>query len=150
MEPVVSRCGMRCDLCLAYTPNHPADIEQLQQLSNGWQKYFGFRIPAEDIHCDGCLAEAGELLDKDCPVRPCAMERGLESCAQCEAYVCGKLRRRLVDRETIEEKLGSAIPAEDYELAVRPFENRKRLEELRSEWEARSQVSGPSGRRPPT
>ncbi len=137
MQPIITRCGMRCDLCLAYTPNRPDDPERLQRLSDAWKKYFGFRVKPADIHCDGCWAEGGDLLDKDCPVRPCVIEKGLDNCAQCEKYVCGKLKHRLVVREEIEERLGAEIPEDDYGLAVRPFENKKRLDALRAGREGR-------------
>jgi hypothetical protein len=133
LEEVISRCGMRCDLCLAYTPNRPDDLEELQRLSDAWEKYFGFQTRPEDLQCDGCWAEGGRLLDKDCPVRPCVIERGLDNCAQCEDYICGRLEQRLGAREEIENRLGVEIPEDEYQLAIRPYENKKRLEALRAE-----------------
>jgi len=44
MEAIITRCGYRCDLCLAYKPNIEAHPENRQILSDGWYKYFGFRI----------------------------------------------------------------------------------------------------------
>lgn len=38
MEEVLSRCGYRCDLCLAYAPNVQAHPEYRQTLSDGWFK----------------------------------------------------------------------------------------------------------------
>ena len=132
MEAILTRCGMRCDLCQAYTPNQPIDPEKLQKLSDAWHKYFGFRIEPDDIRCDGCWTEGGTLLDLDCPVRPCVIEKKLQNCAECESYVCERLEKRLISREEIEERLGEKIPEEDYELAVRPFETKHRLEALRA------------------
>jgi hypothetical protein len=83
MEPVLTRCGYRCDLCLAYRPNVEAHPENRQILSDGWHTYFGFRIPADQICCDGCMSEDPKLIDTACPVRPCVLERGLASCATC-------------------------------------------------------------------
>ena len=57
MEPILTRCGYRCDLCLAYWPNITANPANRQKLSDGWFKYFGFRIPPEEIQCDGCMSE---------------------------------------------------------------------------------------------
>ena len=54
---MLTRCGYRCDLCLAYAPNVSAHPENQQILSDGWFQYFGFRLPPEQIYCDGCLAE---------------------------------------------------------------------------------------------
>ncbi len=132
MDPVLARCGYRCDLCMAYRPNVEAHPEYQQELSDGWFTYFGFRIPPENIVCDGCLSPATETLDKGCPVRPCVQERGLDHCAQCDEYICAKLQELLVSIEDIERKLGHPIPAEDRRRFVQPYENVQRLADLRT------------------
>jgi hypothetical protein len=42
MEAILTRCGYRCDLCLAYKPNVLKNLENQKILSDGWYKYFGF------------------------------------------------------------------------------------------------------------
>ena len=131
MGEIVSRCGYRCDLCLAYRPSvevHPAGR---QELSDGWHKYFGFRIPAEEIVCDGCIAEAPRLIDKACPVRPCVIERGLANCAQCPDYACEKLADRLVVYEELAARTPFSIPPEDQARFIVPYENKRRLDQLK-------------------
>ena len=49
MEPILTRCGYRCDLCLAYRPNVAKNPSNQQKLSDGWFKYFGFRLPPSEI-----------------------------------------------------------------------------------------------------
>jgi hypothetical protein len=132
MEPILTRCGYRCDLCLAYKPNIMATPANRQKLSDGWHRYFGFRTPPEQICCDGCMEEYPNLLDKTCPVRPCVIEKGLDNCAQCEQYVCDKLRQRLVIREEVSARVGAEIPEDDYVCFVRPYENKLRLDALRA------------------
>lgn len=133
MPPILSRCGYRCDLCLAYKPNSEQNPANQQKLSDGWFKYFGFRLPAERILCDGCLAENPNLIDKACPVRPCVIVRGLATCAQCADYICAKLVERLVDRAELEQKAGRPIPEDDYQCFIRPYENKRRLEALKGQ-----------------
>ena len=82
MREILARCGYRCDLCLAYRPNVDENPANQQVLSDGWHKVFGFRIPAEQIVCDGCMAESPRLIDKDCPVRPCVIVKGIARCAE--------------------------------------------------------------------
>lgn len=132
MEPIVSRCGYRCDLCLAYRPNADARPENRQILSDGWHKYFGFRIPPEKISCDGCLAEHGQLIDEACPVRSCVISRSLQNCASCSEYACEPLLGRMVEAEVLAARAGSPIPPEDRARFIMPYENRRRLEQLRS------------------
>lgn len=128
---VITRCGYRCDLCLAYRPNVERD-DRRRALSDGWAKYFGFRIPPERIVCDGCVSPGQpRLVDEGCPVRPCVIARGFGTCAACGAYVCDKLRQRIVDRAEVERRCGAPVPERDYELFVRPYESRARLDALR-------------------
>jgi hypothetical protein len=115
MNEILSRCGHRCDLCLAYRPNVEANPPNQQILSDGWHKYFGFRIPPERIICDGCMTKAENpcLIDKTCPVRPCVIARGLANCAECPDYFCDKLADRLVVYEKLAAATPHPIPAED-------------------------------------
>lgn len=131
MEPKLSLCGFRCDLCLAYNPNIEAQPENRQILSDGWYKYFGFRMPPEEITCEGCSAESNQTLDRDCPVRPCVIDHGLENCAACENYICDKLTERLIDFESFQTEYGRSICEIDRQRFILPYENAVRLRELR-------------------
>ena len=133
MEPILTRCGYRCDLCLAYRPIVGRDPSSQQKLSDGWFTYFGFRIPPEQIVCDGCLADGTDirLLDVGCPVRPCVVERGLDTCAQCADYGCEKLQQRTVVYEGIRGRVGAEIPEDDRRCFILPYENKSRLDALR-------------------
>ncbi|MBN1149519.1 MAG: DUF3795 domain-containing protein [Anaerolineales bacterium] len=132
MGPILSRCGYRCDLCLAYRPNVESTPSNQQKLSDGWHQYFGFRLPPAEICCDGCMADEPRLIDRSCPVRPCVIESGLDNCSQCEQYICEKLTERLVVYEEIEARLGAEIPEDDYLFFIRPYENKRRLEAIRA------------------
>lgn len=134
MEAILTRCGFRCDLCLAYRPNVEANPADRQKLSDGWFKYFGFRIPPEEIICDGCMSTEPNprLLDVDCPVRPCVLDKGLENCAQCADYGCERLRQRLIEYEAIRGQVGAEIPEDDRRCFILPYENKERLDSIRN------------------
>jgi len=133
MDPILTRCGYRCDLCLAYRPNVEAQPGNRQQLSDGWHTYFGFRIPPEAICCDGCMTDNPHLIDTACPVRPCVLARGHDHCAQCAEYEgCAKLAERLVVFEEIQAHIGTDIPEDDRACFILPYENKKRLDTLRT------------------
>jgi hypothetical protein len=132
MEPILTRCGYRCDLCLAYKPNVEKTPSNQQKLSDGWFNYFGFRLPPEKIACDGCMSDHPKLIDQTCPVRPCVLEKGLDNCSQCEQYICEKLTQRLVSVEEVKNRIGAEIPEDDYLCFIQPYENKKRLEALRA------------------
>ena len=127
MQPVLSRCGYRCDLCLAYKPNVEKTPANQQILSDGWFKYFGFRIEAANIVCDGCMGDHLKLIDLACPVRPCVIEKGLQTCAACDEYVCEKLKERMVIFEEVKQRMRNDIPEDDYYYLIQPNENKRRL-----------------------
>ena len=132
-EEIVTRCGMRCDLCVAYIrhPDHQ-NLEARKRASGVWEKYFGFRIEPGDIVCGGCFDDEC-LLDKDCPVRPCVIRHGYETCAQCgEFEECQTLDKRLVDEDHTAEKAGGTIPESDRKY-IEAFINHRRLQEMRSQ-----------------
>jgi hypothetical protein len=133
MDPVLTRCGYRCDLCLAYKPNIERRPSGRKKLSDGWHKYFSFRIPEAGIYCEGCREENPKLIDAECPVRPCVIDKGLDTCASCGEYVCEKLRRRIVTRKDVAEKRGADIPEDDYRCFILPYENFYRLEGIRKQ-----------------
>jgi hypothetical protein len=131
MKPKLSLCGFRCDLCLAYKPNIETHPENRQLLSNGWHTYFGFRLPAEEIFCEGCSAESPTTLDRDCPVRPCVIVHDLPNCAYCEDYICEILTQRLVNFDDIQVECDAPIPEADRQCFILPYENEDRLRNLR-------------------
>lgn len=131
MEPILTRCGYRCDLCLASEPNVAENPGNRETLSDGWHRYYGFRIPPSEICCDGCMADDPVLIDQRCPVRPCVVERGLENCSQCHSYPCDRLEERTVTLDEIRRRVGDDIPEADYQSFIRPYENRRRLDALR-------------------
>ena len=132
MDPILTRCGMRCDLCLAYRPNIEQTPSNQQKLSDGWFKYFGFRIEPAEIVCDGCMADQKKLLDVNCPVRPCVIEKGLENCSACDQYACDKYKERITVYEDMRQKFGGDISEDDYLCFIRPYENKRRLDVYRS------------------
>jgi hypothetical protein len=121
--PITARCGYRCDLCPAYRENirNPADS---QRTSDGWFKYFGFRIPPDQVCCDGCRDERPEAhrIDSTCPIRPCALCRNVDTCGQCPRCGCRKFKSRDVTREGVEKRLGATLPPKDYRSFVLPYE----------------------------
>ena len=131
MEPILTRCGYRCDLCLACKPNFANNPSNQQKLSDGWFKYYGFRLPAAEICCDGCMSDNPKLIDQNCPVRPCVIGKGLDNCSQCEQYICEKLTERLVVLKQVKQRVGANIPDDDYVCFIQPYENKRRLDTLR-------------------
>lgn len=128
MKKLVGYCGYRCDLCAARSD----DPEIRQKLVDGWRKYFGHtNYTVENIRCDGCKAN-GRLADKSCQARPCAIERGLETCAHCDDFICDKVKILLCGDDWVRERYPD-ISDEDYNLCIRQFINIPRLKSIREQ-----------------
>ena len=128
-KEILTRCGYRCDLCLAYK-NNIETYDQRDFLSDTWYKIYGFRIPAKEIYCEGCISSGiPVLIDKSCPVRPCVTEKGLENCSQCKDYPCDNFNQRKVTREKFTEN--KTVSGKEYSKCIKPYENKARLDDLR-------------------
>ena len=128
MEPIIAKCGYRCDLCPAYETNLTSDADK-QRMSDVWAKYCGFQVPPEQIQsCPGCVVSGA---DPTCTVRPCAIGKGVENCAHCEQFGCEKLKAKMnFVEENVKVDL-STIPEEDFKLFIKPFITKESLQEIR-------------------
>jgi uncharacterized protein DUF3795 len=126
VKEMIGYCGYNCHLCAARSD----DPAVRQRLVDGWRKIFGYQdYTAENVRCDGCRAE-GRLADKTCKARPCAIERGMESCALCDDFVCDKVGHLLSSREGMWVHLHGKmadVTAEEYMLCARQFESMPNL-----------------------
>ena len=130
-KEILTRCGYRCDLCLAYKDNIEKDDQRIF-LSDTWYKIYGFRIRANEIYCEGCISSNNsdvKLIDSKCPVRPCVIEKGLENCFQCEDYPCESFNDRKVIYEDLLKDI--EVSRKEYSKCIKPYENKKRLDEIR-------------------
>jgi hypothetical protein len=133
-KEILTRCGYRCDLCLAYKDNINKD-DQREFLSDTWHKIYGFRIPASEIYCDGCITSNDtniQLIDKTCAVRPCVIEKGIENCSQCDDYTCDKFNQRRVVYEELIKDNNISVSRKEYSRCIKPYENEKRINKLRN------------------
>lgn len=127
---ILSRCGYRCDLCQAYKENIAAQ-DQRRRVQALWGKYYGIEADAEDIGCDGCLSAKAdaELADSNCPVRPCAIAKGVAHCGQCPNYPCGHIRTRIgLSAAAAREKLGDAFNQEEFDQFLLAYDNQPGLD----------------------
>lgn len=126
MSEMISYCGYNCHLCAARSE----DPKTRQKLVDGWRRIFGHeQYTSENVRCDGCPSD-GRLADKECKARPCAIEKGITSCALCDDFVCDKVGHLLASREGMLIFLNqrvSSVTQEDYRLCVRQFESMPNL-----------------------
>ena len=131
MKEVLSYCGYRCDLCPAYKENLES-AEDRKKVSGNWRRYYDLEVEPEEVDCLGCL-QASEAPNPKCQVRPCAIGRNLRNCAECDDFICRKLRKSIDAIKPIAEKHEGTMPAEDYQKYIYPYESEALLRKLRGE-----------------
>ncbi len=131
-EEMIGYCGYNCHLCAARSD----DPEVRQRLVDGWRRIFGHQhYTVENVKCDGCLSD-GNLADKQCKARPCAIERGVKNCAYCEDFVCEKVGHLLASREGLLiycRPKTDTVTQEDYDLCMRQFDSMPNLVKMLAE-----------------
>ncbi len=99
MDGMTAYCGLPCDTC----PIHLATLEpdarvraaMRAEIARLCTAEYGMPMPPEAVDdCDGCRA-GGRLFPgcRQCPIRPCAAARGLQTCADCPDYACTQLQQ---------------------------------------------------------
>ena len=94
MEKYIAYCGLNCETCQARIATINNDNELREKVSKLWSELNGVEITPEMINCDGCRMEGVKTpyCDSLCPVRQCALGRGVENCADCpEVRTCEKV-----------------------------------------------------------
>ena len=138
MKDFFAKCGFNCGRCAAYKENAKTE-EERQRGSDGWKRYYNFRLSLDRMCCDGCQTPDEEnpvLLNPVCTIRKCAMINGAETCAHCSEYrICMhelRIFSQDINRNKIEGRMGAPISDEDYFAFIEPYEHLSHLEKIRA------------------
>ncbi|MBR3174977.1 MAG: DUF3795 domain-containing protein [Oscillospiraceae bacterium] len=90
MKEYIAYCGLDCESCEARLATVNNDATLRQKVAKEWSDLNGVEITPEMINCVGCRIDGAKTpyCESLCPIRPCAMSRGLETCG-----ACGEMRR---------------------------------------------------------
>lgn len=115
MGRIIAYCGLVCGECPAYLATQADDDEMRSKTAAEWSQAFGDALTKDDINCDGCLGKEGRKVGycNECPIRVCAVERGLENCADCSSYACDNLSRFFVGSPAAKAMLDGLRDARD-------------------------------------
>ena len=113
---MLAYCGLMCDGCPIYWATREKSKEKkgkmratiAQQCSEQYGLEYGLEYTLKDItDCDGCRTTGGRLFSgcKSCPIRECAVQKELESCAYCSEYACNKLKELFVTDPSAKTRL---------------------------------------------
>jgi len=105
-------CGLVCETCPIYLATRKENRSEQAMLrveiARLCREQYGLAYQAEDItDCDGCLGEESQLFppSRNCAIRSCAKEKGLENCAYCSDYTCEQLETFFTTEPTARERL---------------------------------------------
>jgi len=133
MQPIIARCGNRCDLCPIFRDNFTS--EQAGAINEGLYKYHhrgeGPR-PHYTVPCDGCLGDR-HVAREGCLIRACVIKKSFANCARCPQMYCQLLEEDMAVIEGSLSQHRGAIPETDFEKFFRPFLIREALAHLREE-----------------
>ena len=108
MKKMIAYCGLDCEQCDAYLATVRDDPEMRERIAAEWSALNGVTILPRDINCAGCRASGIKTVfcDRLCPIRRCAMKKGLETCGDCpEMETCEALGTVLANNEAARENL---------------------------------------------
>ena len=94
MNRFIAYCGLDCESCEARLATVNNDAALRQKVAKEWSDLNGVEITPEMINCVGCRIDGVKTpyCESLCPIRQCAMSRGLEACGGCgEMERCEKL-----------------------------------------------------------
>lgn len=125
----VTMCGYKCGLCKAYAKNIKKE-DSRKELSDIWDKYYGFRVPPEDIFCEGCRAKNNDKqMDAACPVRVCVKTKNIHSCIDCIQYPCEIFMQRkglsCCDAKALAKE---SFSDDEYDKYLAAYDNRTRID----------------------
>ena len=90
----IAYCGLNCEACEARLATVNDDDALREKVAGLWSELNGVEITPEMINCSGCRIDGVKTpyCDSLCPIRRCALERGVETCGACaDMSKCEKL-----------------------------------------------------------
>ena len=94
MNDLIAYCGLNCEKCDAYIATKNNDNALREKTAKLWSELNNVLILPEHINCDGCRVNGRKTIfcDKLCPIRQCAMQKGVVTCGECpEMEQCPKI-----------------------------------------------------------
>ncbi len=91
---MIAYCGLECEKCEAFIATKNNDDALREKVAKQWAALYNAPITPEHINCTGCLSSGVKTYyaEQMCTIRRCAIEKGLDTCAQCGDYACDPLR----------------------------------------------------------
>lgn len=109
MNRFIAYCGLNCEACEARMATVNNDNELRGKVAAHWSELNGVEITPEMINCVGCRMDGAKtpFCDSLCPIRQCALQKGVETCGSCgEVRACKKAEMILGNNTDARRNLG--------------------------------------------
>jgi len=92
MENNIAFCGINCSECPAYIATQKKDSKEIEKIAKIWSND-SLSFNPDEIYCDGCISKGKHFSwCKNCDIKNCCEENGLQNCAYCDDYACEMLK----------------------------------------------------------
>ena len=118
MENLIACCGLDCAQCEARLATLLEDDTLRAKVAAAWSELNHTEITPEMIHCVGCRLDGVKTpyCESLCPIRQCALRRGMETCGDCGAWeTCEKVGRILENNADARSRLEACSRTSDRE-----------------------------------
>ena len=95
MNDYIAYCGLDCEGCDARIATANNDDALREKVAKLWSELNGVPITPDMIFCDGCRMNGRKTpyCESLCPIRQCALEKGVSTCAGCGELLAGTTGR---------------------------------------------------------
>lgn len=129
---IIAACGNDCAACPRYIGHsYEKSQEELQHTAELWLK-IGYRdrvVSTDEISCMGCKPENWCRYH----VAACCMEKGIETCADCEEYPCDNMKECFEITGSFEPMCRKVCSEDEYlQLKKAFFEKEENLRKRRN------------------
>ena len=85
MCDMIAFCGLDCEKCDAYIATKNDDQALREKTAKLWGELNHVTILPEQINCEGCRCDGIKTVfcESLCPVRQCALKKGVTICSDC-------------------------------------------------------------------
>lgn len=75
-------CGLYCGVCGVYIAHRDNNAKFKERLTTV------YNVAVDEIKCQGCLSDELFGFCRTCPIRSCALQKGIDGCHQCPDFPC--------------------------------------------------------------
>jgi len=81
-EKMLAYCGIYCEQCSGKIARDEQSTKHLEHIPFPWAQ-----IDLSERSCEGCKGEYC-VCNVKCNIKPCALSKGIDSCADCDSFPC--------------------------------------------------------------